>query len=189
MHSCKPANPPNGPSLTLIYPVAAGTPSRSAFHLAGLPIGAGVAGLREFSVVANGAVTSRMSGVPLSNGDPTYWISQGSYGPAPGAAYQAPWDTTRKEFVIEARFHYRIMGEFVGLGSTIGFNVSAHDDDDGGGRDAALYWKGVGFHNWQDEAGWGDVVLSRPETAVESTSFGEVKARRESGQTARVLRP
>lgn len=113
----------------------------------------------EFSIVANGAVTSRESGVPLKNGDPDYWISAASYGPAPAAAYQAPWDSEQRGFVIEARFHYRIMGVYAG--DTIGFTLSAHDDDDGGDRDAGLYWKGVGLHSWKDEAGWGDLVLSR----------------------------
>lgn len=130
----------------------------------------------EFSVVANGAVTSKMSGAPLKNGDPDFWISAASYGPAPGAAYQAPWDRERGEFFIEARFHYRIMGEGVGPGSTIGFTVSAHDDDNGGGRDAALYWKGTGSSNWKNEGGWGDVTLSTAPTAVEDTSLGRIKA-------------
>ena len=132
----------------------------------------------EFSVVANGAVTSKMSGVPLTNGDPNFWISQGSYGAAPGAAYQSPWDTEQQEFFIEARFHYRIMGEQVGPGSTIGFTVSAHDDDDGGDRDAALYWKGVGRNSWKDEGGWGDLILSEsPSTVVERVPYGTVKSR------------
>ncbi len=129
----------------------------------------------EFSIVANGAVTSKMSGVPLQNGDPDVWISQGSYGPE-GDAYQSPWDSGPGEFVVEARFHYQIMGESVGPGSTVGFTVSAHDDDDGGGRDTALYWKGVGRSSWRDEGGWGDLVLSAAPTAVEPASLGQVKA-------------
>jgi len=34
------------------------------------------------------------------------------------------------------------MDEAVSPGSTIGFTISAHDDD-GSNRDAALYWKGT----------------------------------------------
>jgi hypothetical protein len=132
----------------------------------------------EFSIVANGAVTSKMSGVPLKNGDKDYWTSQGSYSPAPGAAYQSPWDSEAKEFAIEARFHYRIMGEAVGPGSTIGFTISAHDDDNGGDRDAALYWKGMGSSNWKSEAGWGDLILSAP-TAVESIPYAKLKSDQE----------
>ena len=90
----------------------------------------------EFSIVANGAVTSTMSGVPRMGGDPRYWTS---------------------------------------AGSTIGFTVSAHDDDDGGGRDAALYWKGLLPHCWKNEAGWGDLLLSTP-TSVEPTTYGKIKA-------------
>jgi hypothetical protein len=128
----------------------------------------------EFSVVANGAVTSKMSGVPLKNGDADYWTSHGSYSPAPAPAYQAPWDNSAKSYVIEARFNYRIMGESVGPGSIIGFTISAHDDDDGGNRDAALYWKGTGSSNWKNEAGWGDLVLSAP-TAIDPVPYAEIK--------------
>ena len=131
----------------------------------------------EFSIVANGAVTSRMSGFPLTNGDPGYWTSAGSYGPPPGAAYQSPWDSQTQGFVVEARFNYRIMGASVGPGSRIGFTVSAHDDDDGGGRDAGLYWKGLSPHCWKNEAGWGDLILSRSETtSVKPSTFGRIKA-------------
>jgi len=131
----------------------------------------------EFSIVANGAVTSKMSGFPLTNGDPSYWTSAGSYGPPPGDAYQSPWDSQTQGFVVEVRFNYRIMGESVSPGNRIGFTVSAHDDDDGGGRDAALYWKGLSPHCWKNEAGWGDLILSRPETTpVKPNTFGRVKA-------------
>jgi hypothetical protein len=130
----------------------------------------------EFSIVVNGAVTSKMSGFPLTNGDPRYWTSAGSYESPPGAAYQSPWDSKTKGFVVEARFNYRIAGDSVGPGSRIGFTVSAHDDDDGGGRDAALYWKGVSPHCWKNEAGWGDLLLSRPETTpVKPSTFGRIK--------------
>ncbi len=131
----------------------------------------------EFSIVANGAVTSRMSGFPLTNGDPDHWTSAGSYGPPPGAAYQSPWDGQTQGFIVEARFNYRIMGESVGPGSRIGFTVSVHDDDDGGGRDAALYWEGISPHCWKNEAGWGDLILSLPETtSVNPSTFGRIKA-------------
>lgn len=129
----------------------------------------------EFSVVANGAVTSTMSGVPGLGGDPRYWTSAGSYGPPPAPAYQAPWDTTAGGFSIEARFNYDIMGEDVGPGSCIGFTVSAHDDDDGGGRDTALYWKGISPSCWKNEAGWGDVDLPLMGTPVPARSYGEIK--------------
>jgi hypothetical protein len=130
----------------------------------------------EFSVVANGAVTSNMSGVPGKGGDAQYWTSAGSYGPPPGAAYQSPWDREPEGFVIEARFRFPIMGEGVGPGSTIGFTVSAHDDDDGGGRDTGLYWQGRSPSCWRDEGGWGDLLLALPAaTPVEPASYGEVK--------------
>ena len=129
----------------------------------------------EFSIVANGAVTSTMSGVPKRGGDPRYWTSAGSYGPPPGPAYQSPWDLETKGFAVEARFHFGIMGESVGPGSTIGFTVSAHDDDDGRGRDVALYWKGISPNCWKNEAGWGDLRLSAP-TPVEPASYGKIKS-------------
>ena len=130
----------------------------------------------EFSIVANGAVTSTMSGVPKKGGDPRYWTSAGSYGPPPGAAYQAPWDVERKGFAVEARFNFGIMGEGVSPGSRIGFTVSAHDDDDGRGRDVALYWKGRSPSCWKDEGGWGDLVLALPTPSpVKPSTYGEVK--------------
>jgi hypothetical protein len=129
----------------------------------------------EFSIVANGAVTSDQSGAPGMGGDPAYWTAAGSYGPPPGAAYASPWDTAAGGFAIEARFNYRLMGQGVGPGSRIGFTVSAHDDDDGRGRDVALYWKGISPSAWRDEGGWGDLVLSRPGTAVSPSTLGEVK--------------
>ncbi|HJP31607.1 MAG: sugar-binding protein [Candidatus Latescibacteria bacterium] len=121
----------------------------------------------EFSVVANGAVTSDQSGVPGRGNDPEAWTSAGSYGPK-GAAYAAPWDSTTGGFQIEARLNHRIMGEAVGPGSRIGFTISAHDDDDGGDRDVALYWKGISPSAWKDESGWGDLILAPVPTASQN---------------------
>lgn len=115
----------------------------------------------EFAVVANGAVSSSYSGFPRTNGDSLVWSSAGSYPPSPAAAYQAPWDTTGGEFGIEVRINLAVMGAGVGPGSRVGFTVSAHDDDDGGERDAALYWKGLSPSCWKNESGWGDVLLSK----------------------------
>ncbi|MEE2659925.1 MAG: sugar-binding protein [Candidatus Latescibacterota bacterium] len=129
----------------------------------------------EFSVVANGAVTSDQSGVAGRGSDPEAWTSSGSYG-AEGAAYAAPWDTSVGGFQIEARFNYKIMGEGIGPGSRIGFTVSAHDDDNGGDRDTALYWKGVGRSSWRDEGGWGDLILGQAATVIEDSTLGELKS-------------
>lgn len=132
----------------------------------------------EFAVVANGAVTSDQSGAPGTGGDPEYWEAAGSYGPPPAAAYQSPWDAAAGGYSVEARLNYRLMGAGVGPGSRIGFTISAHDDDDGGGRDVALYWKGITRSAWKDESAWGDLILSDPPTAVKPASLGEVKQRR-----------
>jgi len=129
----------------------------------------------EYAIVANGAVTSDQSGAPGTEGDPQYWSSAGSYGPPPAAAYAAPWDREVGGFSMEARFSFRLMGPEVGPGSRVGFTVSVHDDDDGGGRDAALYWKGRSPSAWKDEGGWGDLILGAPATAVEPSSLGVVK--------------
>jgi hypothetical protein len=130
----------------------------------------------EFSVVANGAVTSTMSGVPGTGGDPAYWTAAGSYAGPPGAAYQAPWDSLRRGYAVEARFRFRVMGEGAGPGRVIGFTVSTHDDDDGGGRDAALYWRGWSPSCWKNEAGWGTLQLALPpSTPVAPCTFGQVK--------------
>ncbi|MFC1525216.1 sugar-binding protein [Candidatus Latescibacterota bacterium] len=129
----------------------------------------------EFAVVANGAVTSDQSGVPGTGGDPEFWEASGSYDAPSGAAYQSPWDTEAGGFAVEARLSFRLMGPEVGPGSRIGFTISAHDDDDGDNRDAALYWKGISPSAWKDESGWGDLILSDPSTAVESTTLGQIK--------------
>ena len=130
----------------------------------------------EFSIVANGAVTSNCSGVPEKEGDPNYWEAAGSYGPSPAPAYQRPWDDSEDSFIVEARFNYAIMGDSVGPESVIGFTVSAHDDDDGGGRDTALYWKGISPHCWKDEGGWADLLLSKPPASVPTGSWGKKKS-------------
>lgn len=134
----------------------------------------------EYAIVANGAVTSDQSGVPGSEGDPQYWTAAGSYGPPPGAAYGSPWDSEVGGFSIEARLNYGLMGPEVGPGSRIGFTISAHDDDDGRGRDTALYWKGKSPSAWKDEGAWGDVILGGPETAVRPATLGTVKDPTES---------
>jgi len=36
--------------------------------------------------------------------------------------------------------------------------------------------RGVGRNSWRDEGGWGDLILGRPETAVEPSHCGGVKA-------------
>ncbi|MBT5059385.1 MAG: hypothetical protein HOM68_22770 [Gemmatimonadetes bacterium] len=133
----------------------------------------------EFAVVGNGAVTSDQSGFPGTGADPQFWTAAGSYPPAPAPAYIAPFDTAGGELHFEARLNYRLMGDEIGPGSRIGFTVSAHDDDDGEGRDVALYWKGISPSAWKDEAGWGDLVLSPVPTHVEATSLGDVKKRAE----------
>ncbi|MBQ42693.1 MAG: hypothetical protein CME15_09565 [Gemmatimonadetes bacterium] len=85
--------------------------------------------------------------------------SAGSYQPPPAAACQASWDTTGGEFAIEVRINFAVMGAGVGPGSRVGFTVGAHDG--GGGRDAALHWKGPSPSCWQNESDWGDVLLSK----------------------------
>lgn len=129
----------------------------------------------EFAVVANGATTSDQSGAPGSEGDPHSWTAAASYGPPPAPAYQAPFDAAAGGFSIEARLSFRLMGARVGPGRRVGFTISAHDDDDGGDRDVALYWKGISPSAWKDESGWGDLILSAPATAVDPTSLGTVK--------------
>lgn len=130
----------------------------------------------EFAVVANGALTSTMSGVPGTGGDAAYWTAAGSGAGPPGAAYQAPWDSLRRGYAVEARFRYRVMGEKAGPGRVIGFTVSAHDDDNGGGRDAALYWRGWSPSCWRNEAGWGTLQLAvPPSTLVAPCTYGQVK--------------
>ncbi|MBT6144782.1 MAG: hypothetical protein HN712_19350 [Gemmatimonadetes bacterium] len=133
----------------------------------------------EYAVVANGAVTSDQSGFPGSEGDPERWEAAGSYGPMPAPAYQAPFDTLAGGATIEARLSYNLMGQGVGPGGRIGFTISAHDDDDGGNRDTALYWKGISPSAWKDEAGWGDLILATPATLVAPASLGQIKADRD----------
>ncbi len=114
----------------------------------------------EFAIVANGAVTSSYSGFPRTHGDLRYWSAAASYASTPAPAYAAPWDSAGAGFCIEARINLDHAPAARRPGARIGFTVSAHDDDDGGERDAALYWRGRSPHCWQNESAWGDVVLA-----------------------------
>ena len=113
----------------------------------------------EFAIVANGAVTSSYSGFPRTHGDPDFWSAAGSYARIPSPAAAAPWDSSAGGFSVEARINLAL-APAAGSGR-IGLTVSAHDDDDGGERDAALYWRGRSPHCWRDEGAWGDVLLAR----------------------------
>ena len=114
----------------------------------------------EFAVVANGAVTSSYSGFPRTHGDPRYWTAATSYVASPAPAYAAPHDSAGAGFFVEVRISLDLAPAARRPGTRIGFTVSAHDDDDGGERDAALYWRGRSPHCWQNEGAWGDIVLA-----------------------------
>ena len=68
------------------------------------------------------------------------------------------------------------MYDCVGPGNTVSFTVSAHNDDNGGDREAALYWNFSGYSAEKDEGGWVDLALSIAPTVVEAGSRGQVKA-------------
>jgi hypothetical protein len=106
----------------------------------------------EFSLASNGAATSHCSGWPDTFGKPDFWQGAADYEELP----EGKGVLLRYEY----RLTWRVMGGQVGPGDTIGFTIGVQDDDNGGERDHALYWKGISPHCWQNEAGWGEVTLA-----------------------------
>ena len=105
----------------------------------------------EFSLVANGAATSRFSGYPLTFGKPNFWQGATNW----KKLVQGQPGLIRYEF----RLTWNVMGDQVRPGGSIGFTLAAQDDDDGGGREHSLYWKAQPTHGWQNEAAWGTLYL------------------------------
>lgn len=104
----------------------------------------------ELSLIANGAAMSGFSGFPRTFGLPNFWQGATNW-----AAVQKGEKTVRYEY----RLTWNVMGGKVRPGDTIGFNLAAQDDDDGGRREHSFYWTGISPHCWKDERGWGDVYL------------------------------
>jgi len=105
----------------------------------------------EFSLAINGAATSFWSGWPDSFGKSAYWE---------GIAV-ALKENDRNVLRYECRLTWKVMGGNIKPGDTIGFTIGVQDDDDGGERDHALYWKAVSPLCWKNEGGWGDALLER----------------------------
>ena len=105
----------------------------------------------EFSLVNNGAATSSCTAWPDSFGRPDHWQ---------GAVSRVRLDDGSWRLRYEYRITWHVMGGQVGPGDSIGFTIGVQDDDDGGDRDHALYWRGISPHCWKDEAGWGTVRLA-----------------------------
>ncbi len=105
----------------------------------------------EFSLVNNGAATSNCTAWPDTFGKPDHWQ---------GATSRARTADGAHLLRYEYRLTWHVMGGAVRPGDTIGFTIGIQDDDDGGGRDHALYWTGITPHCWKDENGWGDVRLA-----------------------------
>jgi hypothetical protein len=106
----------------------------------------------EFSIANSGAATSYFSGWPGTFGQPDFWQGAVSHEALP-----------RGKGVLlryELRLTWRVMGGDLGPGDTIGFTIAVQDDDSGGEREHALYWKGFSPHCWQNEEGWGEVMLA-----------------------------
>jgi hypothetical protein len=105
----------------------------------------------EFSLAINGAATSFWSGWPDSFGKKDSWE---------GVAV-----ALRKGDKIilryECRLTWKVMGGKVKPGDTIGFTIGIQDDDDGGERDHALYWRAISPLCWKNEGGWGDVIIEQ----------------------------
>lgn len=114
----------------------------------------------EFSLVVNGAAMSGNSGFPNTFGQAEYWQ---------GATNWALIQRGEKMLRYEFRLTWKVMGGKVRPGDTIGFTLSAQDDDDGKRRDHTFYWKGISPHAWRDENGWGDLYL-QPSHALKTKS-------------------
>jgi hypothetical protein len=79
------------------------------------------------------------------------------------------WDS--EGFTLEFAVPWSTLGIQPEDGVTVGFDVNAYDDDNGGGRDAILGWEGVKF-NYVTTAYMGELVLS--EEAVQDDSLSAV---------------
>ncbi len=107
----------------------------------------------EFSLVINGAATSNCSGWPNSFGDPARWS---------GATNWAAVKQGERKLRYEVRFAWAVLGrEKLAAGDSFGFTLGVQDDDDGQGRDHALYWTGISPHCWKNENGWGEIRLDK----------------------------
>ncbi|QQE10330.1 hypothetical protein JD969_12545 [Planctomycetota bacterium] len=104
----------------------------------------------EFALVANGAACSDYSGYPKTFGLDGYWS---------GATKVMGNDMDGYLVRYEVRLPWSVMGGEVGPNSMIGFNISLQDDDDGKGRESALYWKGSEKWPFRNESKFGDVYL------------------------------
>ena len=105
----------------------------------------------EFALVFNGATTSQCSGFAQTFADAAYW--QGA------TNYQTFTKSGNGKYVYEFRFAWRVMGGEIRPGDTIGLTIGVMDDDDGGERNHALFWKAISPCCWRDESGWGTVFI------------------------------
>ena len=102
----------------------------------------------EFAIVANGAAMSDYSGYPKSFGQ--LWSGATNYTSVTNGA------------ATEMTYEFRIAWAAMGLKmrpEAIGLNLSVQDDDDGGRRDHALYWKGNPQRPFSDESQFGTLFF------------------------------
>lgn len=104
----------------------------------------------EFALVANGAANSDYSGYPKTFGRSATWQGATNW-----PAIQRGEKTARYEF----RLSWNVLGRQLRPNDTVGFTLSVQDDDDGGGRDHALYFVGLPPHLFRDERGFADLHL------------------------------
>ncbi|QDU35267.1 hypothetical protein KS4_33480 [Poriferisphaera corsica] len=105
----------------------------------------------EFALVANGSANSDYSGYPRTFGQDAYWSGATKVRGDDGAGYVVKY---------EMRLAWGVMGGIAGPGKTIGFTLSMQDDD-GKGRESALYWKGASKWPFRNESKFGNVYLER----------------------------
>lgn len=119
---------------------------------------------------------------PDYNTDPWPCNAGGEYAVCPNGASQSDYASARKCFGtlwggdIEPWFeqgrrvgtHYRLWFRYECLKRSVprpdeavrfGFTICIHDDDDGGGNDYALYWKGNPKYPFADESAFGEIVM------------------------------
>ncbi len=106
----------------------------------------------EYALVANGAAQSDYSSKPKSFGKD--WTGEAVKERAQGGGWTIRYTL---------RFSWACLGYAkapdVHEDVTFGFNICAHDDDDGGRGERALYWKGNPSLPYRDESRFGTITL------------------------------
>lgn len=63
-------------------------------------------------------------------------------------------------YQMEISIPWSTLGFTATLGNSLGFDAALNDDDDGGARDAQLFWNAINESAFNDASQWGDIQLT-----------------------------